>query len=469
MHDPTLSAITYSLTGTGLSTITRCGAALRQLGSGAEAMEDVAEEIVRHLYERLVDGRTAEPVTALVRFYKTHPFSELDEDLRNFARSILGGSPVPPHLKCLTLLASAGDQPEWNSRTTSAGHRAIPLASERLVEGLPMISHLIRQFGMDLGSLVEHQPDLLIDEEQHTYNVFYVPEAAGSPAVPAQDEFVIPFGIRSVLGFGGMLPTGDLFAVVLFSKAHISRETAALFRTLSLSVKLAVLPFSKPERTFHSAATDTDLPSGYDLASYRSRVAGLEQLRGVQERMVMEQSGRIERANEELAHLASTDGLTGIANHRVFQERIDAEHKRAVRTQTTLGLLMIDIDHFKAFNDALGHVAGDECLAAVANALGGCLNRGTDVLARYGGEEFAIILPETDMPGVEHLAAAIRVAVEALAITHPASPASEVVTVSVGGVAERPARDSNVDALIRHADVLLYRAKAEGRNRVIVE
>ena len=130
---------------------------------------------------------------------------------------------------------------------------------------------------------------------------------------------------------------------------------------------------------------------------------------------------------------------------------------------------MIDIDHFKAFNDALGHVAGDACLAAVANALRGCLNRGTDVLARYGGEEFAIILPETDLAGASHLAAAIRADVEALATTHPASPASDVVTVSVGGVVERPARDSNVDALIQHADVLLYRAKAEGRNRVIVE
>ncbi len=463
------SSATYSLDRFRLSVMTRCGAALRALGSGARAMDEVAEEIVRHLYERLVDDRTGERATALVRFYKTHPYGALDQETRRFARAISGGSPLSPNVKCLTLLASAGERPEWNSRTASVGHRAIPLSSDHLVRDSPMIAHLIRQFGIDVSSLVEPGPDLMMDAEQHNYNVFYVPEAAGSPLIPAQDDFVIPFGIRSVLGFGGLLPTGELFAVILFSKAHVSREAAVLFRTLSLSVKLAVLPFSAPERTFRDEAAGRGLPDGDVPDSLRSRVAGLEQLLDVQEHLVIEQSAQIERANEELARLASTDGLTGLPNQRTFHERLDAEHKRAVRSGTRLGLLMIDIDHFKAFNDVLGHVAGDDCLVAVAEALRRCLHRGADLAARYGGEEFAVILPDTDLEGVAHLAEQIRAAVEALGYAHPASPAGDVVTVSVGGAVRQPDQDSTVETLVQQADVLLYRAKAAGRNRVIVE
>jgi diguanylate cyclase (GGDEF)-like protein len=465
----TRSSSTYSLTGLGLSTMTRCGAALRALGSGAKALEDVAEAIVRHLHHRLVDDLSGEPATALVRFYKTRPFEELDEGLRMFARARVDGAPLPPRMKCLTLLASAGEQPDWNSPATSVAHRVIPLSSQHMLVDFPMIAHLLRQFGMDAATLGDERPDLMVDTDQHTYNVFYVPEAAGSPEIPAQDDFVVPFGIRSVLGFGGLLADGDLFAVILFSRVHISREAAALFRTLSLSVKLAVLPFSDSERTLRSAGGGATPRATDDLGSYRSRLAGLEQLLDVQEHMVIEQSGQIERANRELARLASTDALTGVANHRVFRERIDTEHKRAIRNQTTLGLLMIDIDHFKAFNDTLGHIAGDACLAAVAGALRGCINRGTDILARYGGEEFAVILPETDLAGVTTLAQAMRAAIETLALTHPASPDGEIVSISIGGAAERPSRGSSVEALIQHADVLLYRAKAEGRNRVIVE
>lgn len=431
-------------------------------------MEDVAEEVVRYLHDRLVDNRSGVRDTALVRFYKTHPFGALDEDLSDFARARLGGAPERAHMKCLTLLASAGEQPTWNSRTTSIEHRAIPLSSEHLIEDSPMIAHLMQQFGMDITSFVEPRPDLMMYTTQHTYNVFYVPEALGSRVIPAQKEFVIPYGIRSVLGFGGLLPTADLFAVILFSKARVSREAAALFRTLSLSVKLAVLPFSEPEETFRLAA-DTERPVGDRLASLRSRVVELEQLLDVQEQMVIEQSDRIERTNKDLSRLASIDGLTGVANYRVFQERIAAEHQRAVRKKTPLGLLMIDIDHFKAFNDALGHLAGDECLTKVADTLRKCLNRGTDVLARYGGEEFAVILPDTDVEGVAHLAETIRNAVEGLEETHPASPTSQFLTTSVGGAVERPCRGATVEALVQQADDLLYRAKIEGRNRVIVE
>jgi hypothetical protein len=107
-----------------------------------------------------------------------------------------------------------------------------------------MISQLIVQFGLDIADVVKPEATLMLELEQRTFNVFHVEEAAGSPFVPAQQDFVVPFGIRSVLGFGGMLPDGNLIAIIMFSKVRIPREKADMFKTLSLSAKLAVLPFA---------------------------------------------------------------------------------------------------------------------------------------------------------------------------------------------------------------------------------
>ena len=230
----------YDLTRFGLKEMTVCGAALRDLGDGAGSMEDVAARIVRHLYDGMTGGPSSPRAFALVRFYKTHGYETLEPPLRAFADGILNGVPAPPDMKCLMLLASAGDEPAWNSRTASRGHQAIPLPSAEVVSQLPMVAQLVRQFGLEISDLVKPSPTLLV----RSSNVFHVAEVEGSAHVPAQDEFVRPYGIRSALGFGGMLPSGDLFAVILFSRTPVSRETATLFQTVALSVKLAVLPFA---------------------------------------------------------------------------------------------------------------------------------------------------------------------------------------------------------------------------------
>ena len=112
-----------------------------------------------------------------------------------------------------------------------------------MLQRLPMIAQLFFQVGLEAGALLEPSPVLVADREQKTYNVFHVAEAAGSPFVPDQDRFVQPFGVRSVLGFGGVVPGGDLFAVILFTRVPVARPTAELFKPLALNVKLAVLPF----------------------------------------------------------------------------------------------------------------------------------------------------------------------------------------------------------------------------------
>jgi hypothetical protein len=235
----------YDLTKFTLRDMTVCGAALRALGDGAESLEDVATRITHYLYEHLRDTHTGERGCALVRFYKTHPFSGLSAGLQGFALQILRGHPVSVDMKCLTLMATVGEQPEWNARHTSVGHQAIPLPSPEIVAQVPMIANLIQQFGLEIHTVLQPDPQLLMELEQKSYNVFHVPQAVGSAYIPVQQAFVIPFGIQSVLGFGGMLPSGNLFVVILFSKAHIPRETADLFKPLSLSVKLAVLPFEE--------------------------------------------------------------------------------------------------------------------------------------------------------------------------------------------------------------------------------
>lgn len=233
----------YDLRNFALSDMSRCGVALRKIGADARSMEEVAGRIVQYLRRELVDGSAGEPSCPLVRFYKTHRYDAVDVDQQRFATAALGGKPAADAMKCLTLLATAGEERSWNSRRQSRGHKAIPLASEEIVAQAPMIASLIAQFGLELGTLIAPESIPLVEAEQKAYNVFHVPEAVGSPFIPAQQQFVVPHRIRSVLGFGGLLPLGDLFAVILFSRAPIARETAVLFKTLALNIKLAILPF----------------------------------------------------------------------------------------------------------------------------------------------------------------------------------------------------------------------------------
>lgn len=223
--------------------MTECGRTLRNIGKGAKNMEEVASRIVHYLYNNLIDGASGNRASSLVRFFKTHTYEKLDDELQNFSRSMLGDYSIFPDMKCLTLLATDGEKPEWNSRKTSKGHKAIPLPSEQSVQQIPMIRTLILQLGLSISMIVKPDPKLLLDSGQNTYNVFHVSEATDSLHIPAQKEFVIPYGIKSVLGFGGVLPSGDLFAVIMFLKFPVSKEVANFFKTLSLNIKIAVLPF----------------------------------------------------------------------------------------------------------------------------------------------------------------------------------------------------------------------------------
>ncbi|MEK9950571.1 MAG: diguanylate cyclase [Curvibacter sp.] len=186
------------------------------------------------------------------------------------------------------------------------------------------------------------------------------------------------------------------------------------------------------------------------------------------EATVHERTAELERMNQQLAALSSTDALTGLANRRRFDEAWSEEWQRAARKGESLALVMIDVDHFKAYNDHYGHQAGDECLRRVAGVLAGEARRAGELVARYGGEEFVVILPSTDAATAREVAERLRAAVEAEALPHPHSPAAPVVTISMGVAAGQPRQEADAEALLKKTDVALYLAKRQGRNQVLL-
>ena len=174
----------------------------------------------------------------------------------------------------------------------------------------------------------------------------------------------------------------------------------------------------------------------------------------------------LKRQSDLLRRMALIDGLTGVANRRQFDTLLSAEWRRCGRSGQSLSLIMIDVDHFKRYNDSYGHQQGDVCLRAVAAAIQAALRRPHDLAARYGGEEFACLLPDTALEGALLKAAEIEAAVRALALEHADAEVGGIVTVSVGVAGVAAPRHLIESALVEAADAQLYRAKREGRARV---
>ena len=205
--------------------------------------------------------------------------------------------------------------------------------------------------------------------------------------------------------------------------------------------------------------------SAYD--DIRGLASTVQTLNQTLEDRIDERTRALADANRRLEQVSRTDGLTGIANRRYLDEALGREWHRAIRAAQSVAVILADIDHFKAYNDFHGHLSGDDCLRRIAAVLAGGARRRTDVVARYGGEEFMLLLPDTDVDTATGIAETLRREIETLAIPHGASTVAEVVTTSFGVAAGVPDRGDSAPDLVRRADVALYRAKSEGRNRVI--
>jgi diguanylate cyclase (GGDEF)-like protein len=201
---------------------------------------------------------------------------------------------------------------------------------------------------------------------------------------------------------------------------------------------------------------------GTIAVAYRLRLTHAQAREAELIRLVGERTSQLRQANDRLQRLSYIDGLTNIANRRHFEEMLEVEWRRAFRAETQVALLMLDIDHFKIYNDTFGHRAGDGCLTRVAAVLDDSVQRAGDLVARYGGEEFAAILTGTDAPGATEVAERLRAAVEELGIEQGGG----VVTVSIGVASGLPGEVASPEALLSAADTALYEAKRAGRNRV---
>jgi diguanylate cyclase (GGDEF)-like protein len=202
-------------------------------------------------------------------------------------------------------------------------------------------------------------------------------------------------------------------------------------------------------------------PYGYIVKPFRS-----DELR-VAIQLALSKHASDRQKEKVISQVALTDPLTGLGNRRCFDEALSQEWARASRENLLMSLIMIDIDHFKALNDTYGHAHGDKCLQAVAQALKSCCTRLGDTVCRWGGEEFAVILTKTDLSGAEKVGTELIGAVKDLGIVHVGSSSAPHVTISAGAACNLSGVDSK-DMLMKQADAALYKAKKEGRNRLVL-
>ncbi|PMR76427.1 diguanylate cyclase [Billgrantia endophytica] len=242
----------------------------------------------------------------------------------------------------------------------------------------------------------------------------------------------------AVFAFGGLSPDNVAIpAAIMADLATGVLRTGLALLSFSIGLALATVLILRPIRN-----------------AYRAREAQLER-----------RQKQLEALTIKLHRQATSDGLLGIANRREFERVLTLEWRRAARERQSLSLLMIDVDHFKIYNDTYGHLEGDDCLKHVAAVLEETTGRPGDLVARYGGEEMAILMPRTELEGAMHIAERIHVMLAGRALPFHASPVASHVTVSIGAASLLPVRNIEPHLLIQQADEGLYAAKENGRNR----
>ncbi|HUQ48745.1 MAG TPA: hypothetical protein VM053_10980 [Gemmatimonadaceae bacterium] len=233
--------MTFDLSDFSIVDMLQCGRGIRGAAGDATTVPEAAHSIVDYLYEECGHPQGARSC-ALIRFYKTYSLGDLEPRLQAFATTQLAGIEASSTMKCLTLVATIGQEPHWCDPRQSVAHQAIPLPSAQMVEGAPMIAQLIREMGLAISDVVAPDEQLVQKSAGKSYNVFHVEQALGSPYIPAQETFVKRYGIRSVLGFGGLVGGGDFFAVIMFSRGPIPATSAVRFRNIALDVKAVMHP-----------------------------------------------------------------------------------------------------------------------------------------------------------------------------------------------------------------------------------
>ena len=407
----------------GLVALLECSMELRTAGAGATSLESAADQVVRYLRSQFLDKRSGKSALPLVRLYLTQRTDHLEPSVRDFATAAGSDSRIGADVVCLTLLATAGEEEAWNDRRRSVGHKAIPLPSVEAVQRLPMVSRLFEQLGVDSRRVVKADRELPPELELRPYDVFYVADARDHPSVPAQADFIIPYGIRSAIGFGGILPDGETFAVVAFSSVPIPEQAVDAFVAAALATKLALLPF------VGGPVFDGWQPRGqrppspeFERKRLESRAQTMELLLEVRAEMVHREADRLEtelaRAEERSTALVESqralalsearkaaivegalDCVIGMdADGRIVEFNRAAEHTFGHQRNDVLGELLSDVLVPVSMRERhrIGlsnfHETGD----------GPILGRRIEVNAlHHDGHEFPVELTVTQIPDAE--------------------------------------------------------------------
>jgi diguanylate cyclase (GGDEF)-like protein len=271
------------------------------------------------------------------------------------------------------------------------------------------------------------------------------------------DRDWVDAGTRRVAYYTNIPPNRYRFEVIAANNDGVWNQTGAGFH-------FELRPHFYQARWFHVSLVFA--VGGLAYGAYQMRIRQMAARERLLARLVKDRTRELEQANQMLARFSYLDAVTGIANRRNFDDGLELEWRRLLREGGPLSLVMVDIDHFKEFNDTYGHQKGDECLRVVAETLRRSLHRPGDLCARYGGEEFGVILPGTDAAGAMAVAEGLRQAIEDLGQAHAGSPVAPVVTISAGVATVQPKEGGMSAALVGAADQALYQSKRTGRNRV---
>ncbi len=292
-------------------------------------------------------------------------------------------------------------------------------------------------------------------------------------------DYLANMGLRNLLTaetgkdaleiFGKERPDIVLLDVLLpdIDGFEVAKQIRALERGENWSAIIFLSSMSEDEDVARGieAGGDDYLMKPVSEVVLKAKIRAMRRLVEMQ-RALVDVSRQLNVANKELQRLSITDGLTGIANRRMFDEMLSREWRRCARMQKPLSLIMVDIDYFKQYNDNYGHQMGDACLKQVAEQVSRSASRPGDLATRYGGEEFALILGETDSNGAKWVANHIRQHVADLKLEHPASP-SHFLSVSCGVSTVVPGDKLSLETLLKTADHALYMAKTQGRDQIM--
>ncbi|BAY18459.1 diguanylate cyclase/phosphodiesterase with GAF sensor [Anabaenopsis circularis NIES-21] len=463
--------------------------ALDDLGSGYSGLNLLHQlrpdfikldiELIRDVHQDLYKASITEKIIEIAHKLNIHTVAEgiefieelnwLREKGATFAQGYLIAQPHPvpvthtPHFEAIALtLASATEQPiQQQVQHQSESERIVAAVTQRIRQSLELDEILqttadeVRQlFAVDRVVIYQFEPDW-----------------SGLVAV----ESLAP-GCISILGFNVMdtcfqstradyYQQGNTRAIENIETAGLSPCHIELLQSLQIRANL-VVPILQQERLW-------GLLIAHQCSStrkwYQSEVNLFNQLAG-QAAIAIHQSElyhQLQQANQELQRLAASDGLTQVANRRCFDDTLNTEWQRLAREQACLSLILCDVDCFKLYNDTYGHLAGDDVLRQVAQAISMTVKRPADLVARYGGEEFAIILPNTDIEGAIAVATEIQNNIRALQLQQPNSQVNQIITLSLGVATIIPDSQSSPATLIAAADQGLYQAKAQGRNCIV--